>query len=237
MLRVAIVEDEVALAQQTETYVRQYFTDHHLDGTVTVFLDGMDLAETYHPVWDILLLDIEMPLLDGMHTAKRIREQDPAVVIIFLTRMARYAIKGYEVDALDFVLKPISYAQLSLKLHRALERVAMRQKHYLMVTVKSDELRLETNSIRYIEVRGHWLFFHINGQTLQVAGSMQQLEEKLTGQPFSRCSNSYLVNLSHVSSVRKDTIVVEDSDLPLSRGRRSAFLEALTNYMAGGRAT
>lgn len=237
MLRIAVVEDEKALAQQTEEYVNRYLAEHGLEGSVTVFYDGMDLAENYHPIWDVLLLDIEMPLLDGMSTAQSIREQDSAVVMIFITRMARYAIRGYEVDALDFVLKPISYAQLSMKLRRALERVALRQKHHLMVTVKGGQQRIETDSIFYIEVKGHWLFFHTSSQLLQVAGSMQQLEEKLEGQPFSRCSNSYLVNLRHVTSVRKDTVVVAGEELPLSRGRRTAFLEELANYMVGGNGT
>lgn len=111
MLQIAIVEDEADLAQQTKDNVVRYLNEHGLEGNIAVFNDGMDIAENYKPIWDILLLDIEMPLLDGMSAAQKIREQDATVVMIFITRMAKYAIKGYEVDALDFILKPITYAR------------------------------------------------------------------------------------------------------------------------------
>ena len=113
MLQIAIIEDEADLAQQTKDNVVCYLNEHGLEGNIAVFNDGMDIAENYKPIWDILLLDIEMPLLNGMSAPQKIREQDATVVMIFITRMAKYAIKGYEVDALDFILKPITYAQLS----------------------------------------------------------------------------------------------------------------------------
>lgn len=136
MLQIAIIEDEADLAQQTKDNVVRYLNEHGLEGNIAVFNDGMDIAENYKPIWDILLLDIEMPLLDGMSAAQKIREQDATVVMIFITRMAKYAIKGYEVDALDFILKPITYAQLSMKLPRAIERASQRQKHHLYLKIE-----------------------------------------------------------------------------------------------------
>ena len=88
MLQIAIVEDEADLAQQTKDNVVRYLNEHGLEGNIAVFNDGMDIAENYKPIWDILLLDIEMPLLDGMSAAQKIREQDATVVMIFITRMA-----------------------------------------------------------------------------------------------------------------------------------------------------
>lgn len=179
MLQIAIVEDEADLAQQTKDNVVRYLNEHGLEGNIAVFNDGMDIAENYKPIWDILLLDIEMPLLDGMSAAQKIREQDATVVMIFITRMAKYAIKGYEVDALDFILKPITYAQLSMKLPRAIERASQRQKHHLFVTVNGEKQRVESSAIYYIEVRGHWLYLHLHNQTLEVSGSLQEIEDRL----------------------------------------------------------
>ena len=175
-----------------------------------------------------------MPLLDGMSAAQKIREQDATVVMIFITRMAKYAIKGYEVDALDFILKPITYAQLSMKLPRAIERASQRQKHHLFVTVNGEKQRVESSAIYYIEVRGHWLYLHLHNQTLEVSGSLQEIEDRLKDQQFSRCSNSYLVNLRHVDAVKKDSIVVGANTLPLSRSRRNTFLSDLANSVTGG---
>lgn len=84
MLQIAIIEDEADLAQQTKDNVVRYLNEHGLEGNIAVFNDGMDIAENYKPIWDILLLDIEMPLLDGMSAAQKIREQDATVVMILL---------------------------------------------------------------------------------------------------------------------------------------------------------
>ena len=109
MIRVAIVEDDLSCVQQLREYLSRYQKSSGEDIEVAVYPDGMAVVEQYRPVFDVLLLDIEMPRLDGMAAAREIRRTDPEVIMIFITNMARYAIKGYEVNALDFVLKPINY--------------------------------------------------------------------------------------------------------------------------------
>ena len=126
MAKIAVVEDNDAMRAQLCGFIAQYAQEsgHQLD--VTAFSDGAQLVEPYRPGFDIIFLDIEMPKLGGMPTAERIRRQDPDVVLVFVTNMAQYAIRGYEVDALDFVLKPVSYYQFSTKLERALQRIQRR---------------------------------------------------------------------------------------------------------------
>ena len=98
----------------------------HLPAEVTPFADGAEIAAPYKPGFDIILLDVDMPQLGGMSAAERIREQDENVVLVFVTNMAQCAIRGYEVDALDFVVKPVSYAPFSMRLARAIKRVRSR---------------------------------------------------------------------------------------------------------------
>lgn len=127
MVKIAVVEDNDAMRAQLCGFIAQYAQEsgHQLD--VTAFSDGAQLVEPYRPGFDIIFLDIEMPTLGGMPTAERIRRQDSDVVLVFVTNMAQYAIRGYEVDALDFVLKPVSYYQFSTKLERALQRIRRRR--------------------------------------------------------------------------------------------------------------
>ena len=106
MKHIAVVEDDSSASQQIQNYLSLYQKENEQEFSVTVFADGLSILEDYHPIWDIILMDIEMPLMDGMTAAKCIRELDQSVIIIFITNMAKYAIKGYEVGALDFVLSP-----------------------------------------------------------------------------------------------------------------------------------
>lgn len=113
MTRIAIVEDEAAVREQLAGYVQRYTRQYGTQFEVTMFTDGVEILEDYRPVYDIIFLDVEMQHLDGMETARRIRELDSDVLLIFITNMAQYAIKGYAVGALDYVLKPVPYFAFS----------------------------------------------------------------------------------------------------------------------------
>ena len=113
MIRVAIVEDEAAVREQLAGYVQRCTRQYGTLFEVTMFTDGLEILEEYRPVYDIIFLDVEMPQLDGMETARRIRAMDSEVQLIFITNMAQYAIKGYAVGALDYVLKPVPYFAFS----------------------------------------------------------------------------------------------------------------------------
>ena len=123
MAKIAVVEDNDAMREQLCGFIAQYARESGRQLDVTAFADGAEIVDPYRPGFDIIFLDIEMPTLGGMPTAERIRQVDPDVVLVFVTNMAQYAIRGYEVDALDFVLKPVSYYQFSTKLERALQRI------------------------------------------------------------------------------------------------------------------
>ena len=128
MVRIAIVEDEKEYQDILLSYIERYQTEYFADLTTTVYADGMDLVDEYHGGYDILLMDIKMKHLDGMKAARKIRSIDQAVVIIFITTMAQYAVAGYEVDALDFVLKPVDYARFEPKLTKAIGLVEKQRK-------------------------------------------------------------------------------------------------------------
>lgn len=127
MLRVAIVEDEAECREVLRDMISRYAEEQQKQIRVQEFSDGSELVDNYKPDYDILLLDIEMPHLDGMKAAEKIRETDQDVVIVFITNMAQYAIKGYEVNALDFIIKPVNYSTFSMRFTRAIGRVKNRE--------------------------------------------------------------------------------------------------------------
>lgn len=235
MLRIAIAEDEAACAQQLQRYLDTFGQEYHQELEVTVYPHGQALVDAYRGQYDLLLLDVEMPWLDGMATAQRIRRRDPEVVIVFITNMAQYAIRGYEVDALDYILKPVSYFSFSQRLNRAIGRIHSHSKHYLIIPIKGGGKKLDVESIYYVESQGHSLIYHTASGDYTAGGTMKEIEEKLAPFHFFRCNKGYLLSLQYVDSIQDGCAVVNGERLLISRARKNEFMEALANYMGGVR--
>ena len=233
MIRVAIVEDEAEIQEQLMGYVQRYTRQYGTVFEVKTFADGLEILEDYRPAYDLILLDIEMKHLDGMETARRIRELDPEVMLVFITNMAQYAIKGYAVGALDYVLKPVPYFAFSQQLQKVEEQLRRRTRHYLAVPVEGGLRRLDTSRIYYIESEGHRVHFYTEEGDFAAPGALKALEEKLADRPFARCNSGYLVNLAQVQAVQQNTVEVGPYELQVSRPKRKSFLAALTDYIGG----
>ena len=233
MIKIAIVEDEAAVRDQLTDYVRRYTRQYGTEFEVTCFTDGDEILENYRPAFDIILLDVEMKRLNGMETAQRIRELDDDVLLIFITNMAQYAIKGYSVGALDYVLKPVPYFAFSQQLQKAVNQLARRARHYLAVPVDGGMRRLDTAAIYYMESDGHKVCFYTEDGDFTAPGALKAFEEKLANRPFARCNSGYLVNLAQVRGVQQSEVQVGPHTLQISRPRRKAFLAALADYIGG----
>lgn len=233
MLRIAVVEDDSDMNELIQSYIRQYRQERQLQINIAVFHNGSEIAERYDPVYDVILLDIEMPEMDGMEAARRIREQDPDVVLMFITNIAQYAVEGYSVGALDFVLKPLDYYGFSLRLTRAIDRAKRRAGERILLAMPDRSVLLDVREIYYVDIQSRVLCYHTERGDFTLRGTMKAAEEQLAAQHFAKCSYWYLVNLRHVTEVRKDTVVVAGTRLEISRRNRSAFLTALTNYVGG----
>ena len=233
MIRIAMVEDEAAVREQLQGYIQRYTRQYGTEFAVTEFSDGVEILDAYRPVYDIVLLDVEMKHLDGMETARRIRELDRDVVLLFITNMAQYAIKGYAVGALDYVLKPVPDFAFSQQLQKAEEKLRRRARHYLAVPVEGGLRRLDTAQIYYMESEGHRVHFYTEEGEFSAPGALKTFEEKLADLPFARCNSGYLVNLAQVKSVQQGLAQVGPYELQVSRPKRKSFLAALADYIGG----
>lgn len=231
MIRMAIVEDEAKYADQLREYVDRYSRQSGKTFEITSYTDGDELVESFQAQFDIILMDVEMPFLNGMTAAEMIRKTDPQVVIIFITNMAQYAIRGYAVDALDYVLKPVSYFAFSQRLERAVERMERRVAHYITIPVPGGAQKLEVARIYYIESQSHKLIYHTTDGDFTSTGAMGEMERQLEQYHFYRGNKGYLMNLAHVDGIRDGCALIQGEMLPLSRARKKAFLAALTDYV------
>ena len=229
MIHIAIVEDDPEVREQLVGYVRRYERQFGKMFELTVFADGDEIVSDYRAVYDIILLDIQMRRMDGMAAAEAIRKVDKDVIL----NMAQFAIRGYAVDALDYVLKPVPYFAFSQELQKAVERLHKRQKTFLTVPVDGGLRRIDVGSLYYLESEGHYVHFYAEDGDLVAPGSLKSYEEKLADKPFVRCNSGYLVNLAQVRAVQQNTVQVGPHALQISRPKKKAFLEALTDYIGG----
>ena len=237
MIRIAIVEDEERNRVMLLEHLRRYEQEHGLSFEVSTFSDGREILAKYRPVYDIVLLDIQMEHVDGMTTAKRIRELDQEVVLVFITNSPQYAIGGYQVAALSYLLKPVPYVALSEELDRCLAQVRKRERGFVILTTGTEQHRVNVADIVYIESIKHRLVVHTTDREYSLVGSLTAMEDELTGKDFFRSNNPYLVNLQHVTGVQQNSCILRGGhDLQISRPRKKAFLAALSDYVGGSRA-
>lgn len=234
MVSIAVVEDDEKQIEQTERYIRDFGKETGQTFNVTVFRDGLALLDRYKPIYDIVFMDIEMPDLNGLDTAKKLRELDSAVIIMFMTNMQQYAIRGYEVEALDYMVKPVGYFTFALKLKKAIKKLGRSAEAFLSIPQENGIMRLETSRIRYIEVINHRLVYHTDDGKYEARGSLTETENKLAQYDFSRCNHCYLVNLRAVQGIRGNMVVIAGEELQISRPKRKAFLDDLANFRGRG---
>lgn len=235
MYHIAIVEDEKEFSEQLKQYLKQYGKENEMEFQVSVFYDGSEILEGYEPKYDVILLDIEMPMVNGMDAAEQIRERDEDVVLMFITNMAAYAIRGYSVGALDFVMKPVNYYTFSMKMTRALKRVTKKALKPIVLNLPDGIKKIDAKEIYFVEIQNRMLHYHTRDGEIVLRGTLQSAEAMLADYPFAKCNHWYIVNLMHVSEVKKNIVVVGGHELEISRRNKNAFLQALTEYIGGNR--
>lgn len=231
MVRIAVVEDEEIYRREFLEYLRRYERESGQHFHIAVFTDGDEIAAAYKGEYDLILMDIAMRFTDGMTAAEQIRRMDGEVVIIFITNMPQYVMKGYAVDALDYVLKPVNYYAFSQRIDRALSRMSNRRQRYISVPVKGGVQKLNVSQLLYVEVRDHDLIYHTRAESILSRGTLAEAEEKLGKTRFFRCNKCYLVNLEYVDGVQSNDVLLAGERIAVSRAKKKDLLDALNNFI------
>ena len=236
MIRIAIVEDEKDAQERLISYISRYYDGDSQKFNIRVFDKCEPFIYGYKPEFDIIFMDIGLPGINGMDAAKQLRKLDPVAVIIFVTSLAQYAIKGYEVHAFDFVVKTVTYADFELKFRRAENAINSNGDIFITISDRSQITRISTRDIIYVEVQGHYLYFHTSAEVLKGYGTMANLEKLLSGKNFMRCNSCYLINAGYIKKVEGYTVYLKNGDeVSISRQKKKQFMTELTVWLGEGK--
>lgn len=236
MTSLLIVEDEKDAADALLALVRRYEEARGVTFDVEVVPAAFELLDTSR-TYDICLLDIQLPGINGMEAAELLRSQCRATSIIFVTDLAQYAVRGYEVDALGFLVKPATFAGLAMNLDRAMREVRRGTRRSVSVQTADGFRALALADVTHIEVRNHDLVYHLaDGSGLRCRGSLANVEAELADAPLVRVSRYCLANMALITAVAGDEVTVAGGTrLHISRGRKHEIEVSLARYLGGRR--
>lgn len=232
VIHTAIVEDEKSAFEILKKHIEHFSKESGVIFDIHYFPNGFDYLEAKN-TFQLIFLDIEMPGINGMELAKKIRTQDENVILIFITNMVQYAIKGYEVDALDYVLKPINYSRFEALMKKTMRILSTHKNDEIVVKTTGGTAKIYLSDLYYVEVLDHLLVYHTKNGDYEVWRSLTSAEKELPQESFSRCNHSTIVNLKYIVGNEKDTIYVTDKRIPLqmSHSRKKAFLSQFNTYL------
>ena len=236
MLRIVMLEDTPDEAATLRGHLERYAAEQNLELSVAWFKSALDFLED-RPAADLIFMDIDMPGINGLEAAHQLREQDSATPLVFVTNLAQYAVRGYEVDAVDFMVKPVSYESFRMRMARAMRAVERNATRSLRVKTRDGLQIFAASDLVYVETQGHDVAYHVAGEPepLVVRDSLRRVEAELEGLSFVRLSSSSLANMAHIRRVRADAVTLsEGTTLFMSRAKKREAQATIAAYLGGG---
>lgn len=224
-------DDAALLAEELARYGRRHGFDFHVETSplATALASGSRS-------FDLVFLDIELPGINGMEAAELMRAYDTTTPIIFITSLSQYAVRGYEVGATGFIVKPVTQPKLEMCLDRIVGRLRRTGSDRIVVPAGGGLRVIPIGDLRFVELVRHDLVFHLaDGDEVRLRGTIKQVADHISeGGPLLRISSGCIVNMDYVRLIKGSEVEMEGGDvLPLSRGRRREALETFASYMGG----
>ena len=233
MLRVLMVEDDATAAASLRSLIERYAASRGIDFCVAWLKTAFEFISAGGK-YDLVFMDIDLPGINGMEAAELLRSYDAVTPLIFVTNLAQYAVRGYEVDALDFIVKPVRYRDFSMRMDRAMRKIATRADRPVVISGATGMRVIPLTAIEYIESANHDLLYHLSNEEepLRTRGKLSDVESE--GAPLLRVSKSCVVNMDHIRSMRGEKIMTfGGAELRISRSRKRECADTVARYLGG----
>lgn len=227
--RIAICDDEQNQIEYITSIVASWSAHEGHSCEIRMFASAEAFLFEYEEdkAYDILLLDVEMKNMNGIELAKRIRKDNNRAEIIFITSHFEFVGEGYEVDALHYLIKPISADKLMQVLAKAAEKLSV-DPPSVVISCDGETVKLYESDILYTESFLHYVIIHTKDKEYKIKENISVFENKLSDD-FYRIHRSYLVSLKYITRISRTSVNIGNTELPLSRGKyddiNRAFIE------------
>ncbi len=232
-MNIAIVEDDNTAATVISGFIDRYSKENSVELYAKRYETADKFLEDTESRYSVVLFDVKMPGTSGMDAAFEFRKRDKTASVLFITSMTQMAQKGYEVDAVGYLIKPVGYYDFSLKLKKAIEIYTFNEKRNVTITIPGGLCRISMNKLIYVEIANHRLRYHLVDDVIEMSGALSHAEEELSSYGMLRCNSCYLVNPEFIRSVKGNDLWIGNEVLRISRPKRQKFLEQLAEWYAG----
>ena len=229
MYRIAIVDDDRADAERLTAYLARYGEEKQQRLDCACFPSADEFLASYRMQYDIIFMDIRMRGTNGMEAAQKLREKDQAVILIFLTSLAQYAVQGYEVDALAYILKPVTYPALKMKMEKAIVR-CKKDAPDIVINTGGASVCVNADELKYVEIFDHNIQYRTASGVLKAYGTLKDVEAALPETGFFRLNKQTIVNLRYVTRIEGGNATVDGREFVISRQRKKEFLAHYHRY-------
>lgn len=232
MFKIAICDDENIIINDLKNNLEKYAVETGKEFCFFIYHDGSELLEKYNSEYDLIFLDIKMEKLNGIKTAEAIRKTDSTTGLIFLTSFKQYVWKGYEYNAVNYLLKPVKYGVLKMELDRYFARYQEKDEPYLSFSNDHGKYKVLYKNLRYAETNKRNVMLHFEGQEQIIYKNMKKISSLLCLHPqFAQCHQSFIVNLSYAKGVEGlELLLATGEHIPISQPKRKEFMMKLTSY-------
>ena len=231
MLQLAVCDDEKVFRSDLRKILGTELELCGIDYHISEFTSGEELIAGLEKAdCQILFLDIKMKGIDGVEAARRLRETKRQMEIVFVTSYADFVFQGYEVRALNYILKPYEPEKIAAVLHTALEALDIEAEKYYVIDQRGGSIRVPLSSVKYFSSERRTVHAVTTEREYTFYEKLSDLETELPD-TFVRIHNRYLVHLKYLEAVRQNTAVVDGEELPVSRSCKSGLSIAFAKYM------